>query len=146
MNPQAESDEAESSGHDVSGEASLNEWTGLSDAAEEAGARHYEAEYIDEDKNTTVTVEPVDVSRNGLYETEKATRLEQNDAQSDEDDHAQTDRVPGRESQKPPSKFQVKQPKKRRKVFRYENKAERKVTKLKERMKNSKQARVRRAR
>ncbi|KAL9616467.1 MAG: hypothetical protein Q9160_008662 [Pyrenula sp. 1 TL-2023] len=146
MNRQAESDEAESSDHNVSDEVSLNEWTGLSDATEEAEAQHYEAEYIDEDKNITVTVEAIDVSRNGLYEAEKAMKLEQSTTQADEEEHSQRDGVFGRDVRKTHSKYQIKQPKKRQKDFRYGSKAERKATKVKQRMKNSKQARARRAR
>ncbi len=87
-----------------------------------------EEEYIDEDRYTTVTVEAVDVSKEGL-------RRVVDDEESDE----APDLVPAETTKEDISK--KKWPKKeRKKKFRYESKAERKVTRGKQKAGNKARA------
>lgn len=106
-----------------------------------------EAEYPDEDRYTTVTVENVEVSRDGLFKTRE-------------------DEVPGSDGEgvreiPPESKSEARgrrsggttlfskarslDPKRKRKKFKYESKIERKMTRRKERSKNSARAKDRRS-
>lgn len=117
-------------------------------------------EYIDEDKFTTVLVEEVDVDRDGLHKHRPL-----NMDGSDEEDlqtqaHFKTDGHDGsnadheRKTKNEPTLGKRKwtkekpkdaaKPKPKKKKFRYESKAERKVTRGKEKMKNRKQASARR--
>jgi len=81
----------------------------------------HEEEYIDEDRYTTVTVEAVDVSKDGLHKV------------ADEDSSDETMQL---EDTKPVEKAESgkkvwpKKPKKKK--FRYETKAERKITRAKQ--------------
>lgn len=120
------------------------EWSGIPEPPEV----DHEAEYIDEDRYTTVTVEAMDLSRDRMREVKK-------EAEQD------VDGSDGREpkgTKSPPIEKQVKRswtkerpekevrtPKKKRKKFRYENKTERKLSRIKEKSKNSKQAKARRS-
>ncbi|KAF2084241.1 hypothetical protein K490DRAFT_76026 [Saccharata proteae CBS 121410] len=122
------------------------EWGGIEDAPEPVDR---EDEYIDEDKYTTVTVESVDIGRDGF------SRPSENDEDSEggeaenkrgkdgekEDAVAKTEGGKKRlwTKEKPKGEAKKKKPK-----FRYESKAERRVTKSKQREKNSKQANARR--
>ena len=106
----------------------------------EAGVDH-EEEYVDEDRFTTVTVEAVDVSRDGLHKVGQEEAPENtNDSKLGDipSTHGVAEVQSGRMRQ-------IKEPlggvkKKRKKKFRYETKAERKVTRYKERTGNRKQA------
>ena len=124
-------------------EGNQEEWDGISDDS----AVDREAEYLEEDLHTTVTVEAVDVSRDGLHRSHE-------DGSDVEDDEAMTKRFPKDKSvrgdavsngQRTVSKTKPSGPKKKKKKFRYESKAERKITKHKERSKNSAQARDRKS-
>ena len=104
-----------------------------------------DAEYVDEGKYTTVTVEPMDASREGLRRLED----DQKDTDPDGADHVgddnQSNVEKGRSRQgrvKPHSKEHGVTRKKRRN-FRYENKAERKLARVKTKVKNMKQAKAR---
>lgn len=92
----------------------------------------HEEEYVDEDRYTTVTVEAVDVSKDGLL---KVVDEESDDRK--EEEYA-----------KPVEKEEMgkkKWPKKeRKKKFRYESKAERKVTRGKQKAGNKARADARR--
>ncbi|RMZ86812.1 hypothetical protein DV736_g5963, partial [Chaetothyriales sp. CBS 134916] len=105
----------------------------------------HRAEYVDEDKYTSVVVEEMDVSREGL-------RKAHDDAE-EQDQHRQQDKLAQNRTvaaSKPvpthgkPRDGALKA-KKKRKKFRYESKAERKTTREKERSKNRQQAKARRA-
>ena len=124
-------------------EGNQDEWDGISDDA----VVDRETEYLDEDLHTTVTVEAVEVSRDGLHKTHE-------DGSDDEDDEAMAKRSSKDKSahgggssngQRTASKTKPSGPKKKKKKFRYESKAERKITKYKERSKNSAQARDRKS-
>lgn len=125
----------------------VDEWEGNGEPPEV----DLEAEYIDEDRYTTVTVEALDVSKEGLY---KATKdEEQSGSMPEQEEEGKTQnternntRADGkRRWMKEKPKDKVDRPKTKRKKFRYESKAERRVTRIKESSKNSKQAKARRS-
>lgn len=100
----------------------------------------HEAEYIDEDRYTTVTVEAVDISKEGLHRI-----TDENEAEDDE----------GAAKTKPPASAvsnvetntkKVWPKKTKKKKFRYESKAERKVTRGKQKAGNKVKADARRGR
>lgn len=107
----------------------------------------YEAEYIDEERYTTVTVEAMDVSKEGLYRAEREgeqtvnVQKTQMVSKADTNGAGKPKRVWAKENPRDGSD----RPKKKRGKFRYETKAVRKETRMKERSKNSKQARERRS-
>lgn len=126
------------------GDSAAEEWDGISDS--EPPVVDHEAEYIDEDKYTTVTVATMDVSKEGLFQAQQ-----EKDGQDTAISRGQTlDGNPeSTEHKKRPwtkekPKNGVKKHKKKRN-FRYEGKAERKEARSKEKSKNRKQARERRA-
>lgn len=114
-------------------------WEGLPDAVPEP--IDHEEEYIDEDKYTTVVVEEVGISRDGLTKLKGA----------EEDDEVKTE-VPQEatesDKQKKPAPKKMrdkdKRPKKKKKSFRYESPADRKMNRVKERARKSKAAKIRR--
>ena len=89
-----------------------------------------EEEYIDEDKYTTVTVEAVNVDRDGLHKP-------QPEASSDEEQEEE-DGVEQKEGDKNAEGKRPKHPTKKKKKFRYENKFERAIEARKQRGKRSK--------
>ncbi|KAL8750200.1 MAG: hypothetical protein Q9199_007225 [Rusavskia elegans] len=106
-------------------------------------------DYLDEDKHTIVTVEAVDISHEGLQ-----ARQEGSDEEGDEPGatkHAEVapgrpsigDAVIGKKKQRTNQSLK-KQPKKKKNKFRYESKAERKVTRMKERSGGKAKAKERR--
>ena len=109
----------------------------------------HEDEYMDEDKFTTVTVEAVDVSKHGL---EKAIPDEDDESMVSDTQkaHAEPQKATvslGRTSSGNGKRVWTKEPpngpRKRKKKFRYESKAERKATRYKERSGNKAKARAR---
>ena len=108
----------------------------------------HEDEYVDEDRYTTVTVEAVDVTRDGLQKT--ITDYEETQATAIEDPvEGETTKSGAKEWQdtKQENRLRRKEPpsgpKKRKKKFRYESKAERKVSRYKERSGNKAKAKAR---
>lgn len=138
MNSDTDSGSADDSGEDE------EEWEGF----DEPPPVDYEAEYIDEDKYTTVTVEELDTSsREALYKPEtNGTDGESSD--QDEDNTGAVDSVPdsGRSSAQEKGVKKTDKPKKKRKKFRYESKAERLLNQQKERLAKRRKARARRER
>lgn len=109
------------------------------DVLEEASKIDHEEEFIDEDLYTTVTVEAVDISKDGLH------KVAQEEQEGDDESNKPT---AGRPSTRPGAKrIWTKErpngPKKKKKPFRYESKAERKVTRFKERSGNKSKAKAR---
>lgn len=115
---------------------------------------NHEAEFVDEDRFTSVIVEAMDVSKEGLYHADQMAKGNSNTENAGVHEEAGNDirsdskpsggkRKWSKDKPKPGGKSD--QTKKKRKKFRYESKAERKVTRVKERIHNSKQARARRA-
>jgi ribosomal RNA-processing protein 17 len=125
-------------------EVETQQWDGI---AEDPVIDH-ENEYVDEDRFTTVTVEAVDVSRDGLHkaanddEESEAPGTEKADERPPKDSAPQRQRVSqnGKRiwTREPPNG-----PKKRKKKFHYESKAERKMTRYKEKAGNRKEAKAR---
>ncbi|KAJ5717455.1 hypothetical protein N7488_003101 [Penicillium malachiteum] len=115
------------------------EWEGI----EEPPAVDYEAEYIDEDKYTTVTVEEMDASREGLRKA-----VQQDDTEDEEEESKEKPSAETEEAEKKPAKKVWKRatdkPKKKKKQFRYESKHDRKLTQAKQRLSKSKKAKARR--
>lgn len=112
----------------------------------------HEAEYVDEDRYTTVTVEAMDLSRDGFHEAEKkvsgdslysaSEEVKDGKQAGDETHEGQKQVKPTWTKQKPQEPVT---PRRKRKKFRYENKVERKLARIKEGSKNRKQAKARRA-
>ena len=98
----------------------------------------HEAEYIDEDKYTTVTVEEVDVSKHGIVRT------------ADEEEEEERLRLEKEAKAKAAKEAAEKEagkkvwPKKKKQKFRYESKTERRITRGKQHASNKKAARERR--
>ncbi|KAI0123125.1 nucleolar protein 12-domain-containing protein [Xylariales sp. AK1849] len=109
--------EQESAGED--GE----EWDGLADAPVEEPVDH-EEEYIDEDKYTSVIVESVSVSRDGLHKPEEEPTTE--DEEEERERRAAEARL---------ARGNAAEPKKKKKKFRYETKAERQAGNRKQKIK-----------
>lgn len=99
------------------------EWGGIEDEEAEEEAPElvdHEEEYIDEDKYTTVTVEGIEISKNGITRTA-------DEEDSDDGIHEEKGKVIKEEKVK---KVWPKKP--RKKKFTYETKAERKMTRQKQ--------------
>ncbi|KAF5585192.1 nucleolar 12 [Fusarium pseudoanthophilum] len=99
------------------------EWDGFPDQPELDIVDH-EEEYIDEDRYTTVTVESVSVTRDGLHKP-----------QIDDKDNEDNKVEEPKDDQKAKSR---REPKKKKKKFRYETKFERQLTDKKQRIKKAK--------
>jgi ribosomal RNA-processing protein 17 len=128
--------EAKTPGTDESDNSNDDAWNGIPDDHLSEPIDH-EAEYIDEDRYTTVTVEAVDVSKEGLHKV-----AEYKDTADDNDS---TDQKISTDPVESNSRANRKiWPKKTRKKFRYESKAERKVTRGKQKAGNKLKADARR--
>ncbi|KJZ75534.1 hypothetical protein HIM_04997 [Hirsutella minnesotensis 3608] len=110
------------SGDQEEGEAE-DEWTGFHDKPD-LDIIDLEEEYIDEDRYTTVTVETVAVTREGLNKPQIP----------EEDAEEEGERPEGKGDQQNDSK--PAKPKKRKKKFRYESKVERQLTNSRQRAKS----------
>lgn len=109
-------------------ESDEDAWNGFEEEEVALEPIDHEEEYIDEDKYTTVTVEAVDVSKEGLHKVV--------DIEEDEDSEAE---APPLVETKDTGKKEW--PKKvRKKKFRYESKVERKVTRAKQKFGNKSKA------
>jgi ribosomal RNA-processing protein 17 len=124
--------------------AGANSWEGISAPPKV----DREAEYVDEGRYTTVTVEAMEVSREGLHKADDngqrndaGGRNRQGDRAANEGDNRDEKRKWTRE--KPKDK--ADRPKKKNKKFRYESKGERKLARVKQKLRNKKQASARRA-
>lgn len=110
-----------------------DEWGGIEDNEAVVEPVDHEEEYIDEDRYTTVTVEAVDVSKEGIV---KIGEEESENEVSEEDTKPAEKEASGR-------KVWPKKP--RKKKFRYESKADRKVTRGKQKAGNKARADARRS-
>lgn len=121
------------------------EWKGAS----EPDAIDHEDEYLDEERHTTVTIETVEVTRDGL-------RRNRDDIEDDDDKNGEektqdyeamrSTQSTGKSDGKkhlPWSKDKPARPKTKKKKFRYESKADRKTTRAKERSGNKAHAKAR---
>jgi ribosomal RNA-processing protein 17 len=109
------------------------EWDGI----EEPPAVDYEAEYIDEDKYTTVTVEEMDPSREGLL---KAVLGEDEETEEKKEYPAPDEEA----DKKPKRKAGERIARKKKRNFRYESKDVRRATARKQRSVKSNKAKARR--
>ncbi|KAF5977655.1 nucleolar 12 [Fusarium coicis] len=100
------------------------EWDGFPDQPELDIVDH-EEEYIDEDRYTTVTVESVSVTRDGLHKPQVDDKDNEEDKKVEE----------SKDDQKAKSR---REPKKKKKKFRYETKFERQLMDKKQRIKKAK--------
>lgn len=101
----------------------------------------HEEEFIDDDRYTTVTVEAVDVSKDGLHKI-----IQEGETGGEESESNLVDRpVPktGQDAKRVWTKERPGGPKKKKKKFRYESKADRKITRHKERSGNKSKAKAR---
>lgn len=110
------------------------EWNGID--AEPIEEIDHEAEYIDEDRYTTVTVETVEVSKDGLH-----AAGEEDEEQAGKAHTPRNDSKDGSELAKPKKAYP---PKVRKKKFRYESKGDRKLSRVKQKMGNKRKADSRR--
>lgn len=114
-------------------------WEGIPEAVPQS--IDHEEEYIDEDKYTTVTVEEVDISRDGIK------KLQEADEETEKTREVPEEKVPITKPKRDPSKKlrdKDKKSKKKKRNFKYESPADRKVNRLKDRAKRSKAAKQRR--
>lgn len=121
------------------------DWAGIVEVSEV----DREEEYIDEDRHTTVTVEAVDVTKDGLHKVavEKEDGDGSDEVQEDRRTSSNAEAGPGGRKTQNGKRVWTKErpagPKKKKKKFRYESKAERKVTRHKERSGGRAQAKAR---
>lgn len=115
----------------LGGESEEDSWEGIADEVPVVEAVDHEEEYLDEDKYTTVTVEAVDISKDGFSKSRGEYSEE-----SDKEAPASVEK-----EEKPKKVWPKKAPKKK---FRYESKAERKVTRGKQKAGNKAKADARR--
>ena len=122
----------------------VEQWDGI---VENTRVDH-EDEYVDEDRYTTVTVEAVDVSRDGLHKT--ITDHEETQSSTIEGAVEGERTISGtkqwqdtKQEKRLRTKEQPSGPKKKKKKFRYESKAERKVNRYKETSGNKARAKAR---
>ena len=112
----------------------------------------HEDEYLDDDRFTTVTVEAVDVSKDGLQKAieDEDSESRVSDTERPDAESQKTTDLQGRASSEKGKRVWTKEPpsgpRKRKKKFRYENKAERKATRYKERSGNKAKSRARKER
>ncbi|KAJ8113048.1 hypothetical protein ONZ43_g5243 [Nemania bipapillata] len=122
-----ESEEGESSGDDK-----VEEWGGFQDTPLQQDVIDHEEEYVDEDRFTTVTVESVNISKDGLTSLrpdEEGLTTEEKDV--DKNTEAQLKRK--NKDQHAPKKKKLK--------FRYETKLERQITNIKQKARNKRRPR-----
>jgi ribosomal RNA-processing protein 17 len=103
-------------------------WGGIEEEKVVEEVLDHEEEYVDEDRYTTVTVEAVEVSKEGLLKV------------VDEDSDEVPDPVPVEKKGKEDTSKKKWPKKERKKKFRYESKAERKVTRGKQKAGNKARA------
>lgn len=132
---------------DDSSDGSSTHWYGIGETKEV----DHEDQYLDEDRHTVVTVEAVDITRDGLQRKQEGSDVEGEDAQtgttktSERDGSARGTANGNRTKSIQQSKDLDSRPKKtKKKKFRYESKAERKVTRFKERSGGKAKAKARR--
>ncbi|ESZ94596.1 hypothetical protein SBOR_5007 [Sclerotinia borealis F-4128] len=114
-----------------------DEWGGIEDEVEEEKVEEdvvdHEEEYIDEDKYTTVTVEGIEISKEGITKTADA---------DDSDDGIEE--AHGKVTKEEETGKKVWPKKVKKKKFTYETKAERKLTRQKQKSSGKKAAEARR--
>lgn len=101
----------------------FEEWDGIEDQGKEQAAQtdivDYEDEYIDEDRYTTVKVEAIAVTRDGLEKLNQDSDEEANDEDKDKTENPAAD--------KPAAKKKTFKDRPKKPKFRYESRLERQV-------------------
>ncbi|KAH8650895.1 nucleolar protein 12-domain-containing protein [Tricladium varicosporioides] len=118
----------EAAGSDAENGGEEDSWDGIKDDTAIVELVDHEEEYLDEDKYTTVTIEAVDVSKEGLVKIGD---------ESEGEDEAEK-RLKSAVTEEKPKKLWPKKVKKKK--FRYETKAERKFTRGKQKAGNKAKA------
>ncbi|KAI0120054.1 nucleolar protein 12-domain-containing protein [Nemania sp. FL0031] len=121
-----ENDEGESSEEDT-----VEEWGGFQDTPVQQDLINHEEEYIDEDRFTTVTVESVNVSKDGLT----SSRPEEEES---DDEHEGVEQNTQAQPEPERSHKDRDATKKKKQKFRYETKLERQITNIKQKARNNK--------
>lgn len=103
------------------------EWEGLPDGPTDQ-ALDQEDEYIDEDKYTSVTIESVSVSRDGLHKPEEEPDTDEEVERLQKEAAAKSGKEPATHPRK-----------EKKKKFRYETKMDRSITARKQKLKKMKQ-------
>ncbi|KAF4983638.1 hypothetical protein FZEAL_990 [Fusarium zealandicum] len=101
-----------------------DQWDGFPDEPNLEIVDH-EEEYIDEDRYTTVTVESVSVTRDGLHKP----KVDESEDDKDDKQEKGTTETKG-------DKSRQEKPKKKKKKFHYESKFDRQLTERKQKVKN----------
>ncbi|KAI1438247.1 nucleolar protein 12-domain-containing protein [Xylaria sp. CBS 124048] len=109
------------------------EWGGFQDAPAQPDLIDHEEEYIDEDRYTTVTVESVNVSKDGLT----SSRPDEEESAGEEQDVNRNDQA---QSEKTSDKNRHATQKKKKLKFRYENKLERQITNIKQKARHKRKS------
>ncbi|KAI0540976.1 nucleolar protein 12-domain-containing protein [Xylaria digitata] len=110
------------------------EWGGFRDTVD------HEEEYVDEDRYTTVTVESVNVSRDGLT----SSRPDEEESADEGEGEGEEDNIDKNNTQAESEKRSDRNkhaPKKKKQKFRYETKLERQITNIKQKAKNKRRPR-----
>jgi ribosomal RNA-processing protein 17 len=94
-----------------------------------------EEEYIDEDRYTTVTIEAVNVDKDGMHKPDAEDEGEEDD---DDEDGERKDAKAAKSGSAPENSKKEWPKKPRKKKFRYETKIERKLTEAKRKVKAAK--------
>ncbi|KAI1736141.1 nucleolar protein 12-domain-containing protein [Xylaria scruposa] len=116
-----------------SDQGTAEEWGGFQDKPLQGDLLDHEEEYIDEDRFTTVTVESVNVSKDGLT----SSRPDEEDSEAEAEDvdkgvqEAQPDKRHGKD----------RHATKKKQKFRYESKLERKITNIKQKARSKRRPR-----
>jgi len=134
VNALLEKDEAGLGSSDEDSDAGEESWEGFGDEVVMREVLDHEEEYVDEDRFTTVTVEGVDVTKEGLKKTAE---------ESEEEDAAEKEKYKEAESTTEKGK-KIWPKKEKKKKFRYESKTERKMARAKQKSGNKAKASARR--
>lgn len=118
----------------LSDEEKADEWGGFQDTPVRQDLVDHEEEYVDEDRFTTVTVESVNISKDGLTSSRPDEEDSADERGGDKNTQAQPERT---DSEK--NEHATKKKKKQR--FRYESKLERQITTIKEKARNKRRPR-----
>lgn len=125
--------EVSDDGENGNGDESESEFEGFDDAAPEFEPVNREEEYIDEDKYTTVTVESVGISKTGFERAGDESEDEEVEGDEENKDSGGEGGDAGKKKREwTKEKPKSEKSKKKKKKFRYETKAERKMTRMKQ--------------
>ncbi|KAI0446592.1 nucleolar protein 12-domain-containing protein [Xylaria telfairii] len=110
------------------------EWGGFQDKPSQPDVIDHEEEYIDEDRFTTVTVESVNVSKDGLTSSRPDEESETEEEEEDANKKAQ-------EAQPEKNHSKERHSTKKKQKFRYETKLERQITNIKQKARSKRRPR-----